>query len=220
MLVEERPRRVPELSDLARRDHAAPHVIEGGGAADSEDLGNLIGSEQFVAGEAEWTILSGLSTIRPPTGPYCQNVDHLLARTAVEDHAPLPDSQTPEAVGALEPFDVPSGSSPMAAAIRCRSLRPNRRSDLSAAGRTSTRQPPGWAASVQLRLDLRPGDTRLLPRLLNRQTIPVGSAPHHREARHRTWRPPDPGHAEAKSPQLAANHPAARRRGDEARSSS
>lgn len=61
----------------------------------------------------------------------------------------------------------------MAAAILCRSLRPNRRSDLSATGRTSIRQPPG-SASVQLRLGLRPGDARLLSRLLDRPTVLVG----------------------------------------------
>lgn len=61
----------------------------------------------------------------------------------------------------------------MAAAILSRSLRPNRRSDLSAAGRTSIRHPPE-SVSVQLRLDLRPGDAGLLPRLLNRPTVLVG----------------------------------------------
>ena len=61
----------------------------------------------------------------------------------------------------------------MAAAIRCRSLRPNRRSDLSAAGRTSIRQPPD-SASVQLRLDLRPSDPRLFSRLFDGPTVLVG----------------------------------------------
>jgi hypothetical protein len=61
----------------------------------------------------------------------------------------------------------------MAAAILCLSLRPNRRSDLSAAGRTSMRQPPG-SASVQLRLDLGPRDTGLLPGLADRPTVLVG----------------------------------------------
>ncbi len=60
----------------------------------------------------------------------------------------------------------PSGSTPIAALIRSRSRRPSRRRDFSAAGRISIRHPCG-SASAQLRLDLRPRDTGLVPRLPN-----------------------------------------------------
>lgn len=107
MLVEQGPWRVPELADLACGDHSTAHVLEGGRAADAEDLSDVVGGEQIVTSEAELILHRALSAIRPPARPYGQHVDHLLAGMPVEDHAPLSDPQTPEAVRALETFDLP-----------------------------------------------------------------------------------------------------------------
>ncbi len=173
MLVEERPRRAPEPPDLAGRDNPAPHVLEGGGAAHAKDLGDLVGREQFVACESEWAIHRPYRRYARPRGRTASTsmTFSSVRRSKITRHSPT--RRRHRRSGPCSRLTSPSGSSPMATAILCRSLRPSRRSDLSAAGRTSIRQAPG-SASVQLRLDLRPADAGFLPRLFNGPTVLVG----------------------------------------------
>lgn len=49
MSVEPWAQRVPAAAEFEGRDHAAAHVVEGGGPLEPQDLGDLVGGEQFVA---------------------------------------------------------------------------------------------------------------------------------------------------------------------------
>jgi hypothetical protein len=49
------------------------------------------------------------SLIRAATGANGQDIDHLLARSSIEEDAPLADAESPEALRSAETFDVAVG---------------------------------------------------------------------------------------------------------------
>jgi hypothetical protein len=49
------------------------------------------------------------SPIRAATGANGEDIDHLLARSSIEEDAPLSDAESPEALRSAEAFDVAVG---------------------------------------------------------------------------------------------------------------
>src|SRR3954451_15982761 len=94
-----------------------------------------------------------------------ENVDDPIGAPSREQHTPFPEARPPEMSRPAKPPDITFRQcvDRRADALAVRA-RPSRRSDLSAAGRTSIRQ-PSRSVSSKLRLSLRPRHAGIALRL-------------------------------------------------------